>query len=273
MRIILICLFLVCVCCFCGYVFGFKNTNIFFLKNKKITEKITENTVIDTPFFKRIACENIKNYYTKEVLALFANYKKTATNNPKTPLKIVCYGNSITNGFQIGTGQPVKNHYPIVLQQLLEKDGFEIDVTKQGYNGWRTDHALKNIQINVLDKKPQIVYLEFGINDAYSGFSLQLFEKNMLLLTKTLQNYQIIPIILTPTPITSKYKIQVEMYCEVLQKISTQHNISLINLQKYITQKAIQTQTHTQKLLPDNVHFADEFYAWIAEGIYEGIKK
>ncbi len=273
-KIFFICVFFSFIFFFCENVSknDFSKNNVskndFFTENKIIENKIIEKVQIDTTIidslFEKIACKNIKNYINKNTKDTFFNAKK----NPKIPFKIVCFGNSITRGFKVGSYQAVEKPYPKILLNLLKKDISQIEVLNEGHNGWRTDHALNNIQTKVLDKNPQIVLLEFGINDAYSNFSLALFEKNILNILKILQQKNIIPVLLTPTPITSKFKEQVEKYCEVLQKISKEQDISLINLQKEITQKAINEKISKKKLLPDDVHFGDEFYAWIGESVF-----
>lgn len=67
-----------------------------------------------------------------------------------TPAKIVCFGDSIT-----------KRGYPAELAKLLH-----VEVLNAGVGGNTTAGALRRLQADVLDKKPDIVVIFFGTNDS-----------------------------------------------------------------------------------------------------------
>ncbi|NJO02882.1 MAG: SGNH/GDSL hydrolase family protein [Bacteroidia bacterium] len=89
------------------------------------------------------------------------------------PVKIVCYGNSITHGYRVGSFGQVAHPYPEVLEERLQNQfkNPHIRVINEGHNGWRSDQALASLPSLVLKQLPHLVIVKFGINDAYSQFS------------------------------------------------------------------------------------------------------
>jgi lysophospholipase L1-like esterase len=71
-----------------------------------------------------------------------------ARDHPRT--RIVCFGDSITRG-----------GYP---QRLAARLG-DVDVTNAGVNGNTTRMALRRLQKDVLEKRPDVVVIFFGTND------------------------------------------------------------------------------------------------------------
>ncbi|MCS6822429.1 MAG: SGNH/GDSL hydrolase family protein [Microscillaceae bacterium] len=193
----------------------------------------------------------------------------------KQPIKIVCYGNSITRGYKVGTYGVVAQPYPQVLQNLLQKEfaNPHVQVVNEGHNGWRTDQALQNVQKLVIEKQPQWVILDFGINDAYAGFSHTQIDHYLTKIIEILQKNQIKVILLSPTPIlTIQHKI-ILSYIPTIYNVAKKTNNSFCNLHQKLVERLYLQQLNPKHWLPDEVHFADEYYTWIAEVICHFVKK
>lgn len=79
-----------------------------------------------------------------------------------TPLTIVCLGDSIT---AVSARQPVK--YPEMLQHALSgKYGDTVKVINAGKGGDNAESALKRLEADVLTHKPNLVFVNLGINDS-----------------------------------------------------------------------------------------------------------
>jgi len=92
------------------------------------------------------------------------NLSRETAVSKKTPMKIVCLGDSIT-------GQPNLKSYlkwSFVLECMCEARMGEGNVTvmNRGIGGDSTGGALQRLQTNVLDEKPDIVIILLGGNDA-----------------------------------------------------------------------------------------------------------
>ncbi|WP_299460857.1 SGNH/GDSL hydrolase family protein [uncultured Microscilla sp.] len=185
-------------------------------------------------------------------------------------LKMVCFGNSITNGYKVGSYGVVANPYPYVLERLLKKKypKAKLKIVKEGHNGWRSDQAVKEVDTLVLAKKPDWVTLMFGINDAYAGWTPKFFGQKMESLVKQLKAQDIEVIIFTPTPFTTAYNQKAIAYLPILKALAKQYDCVFINLHQAILARIQKDKLELDKVLPDEVHFGDEYYQLIAEEIF-----
>ena len=81
------------------------------------------------------------------------------------PLRIVTLGDSITKG--VRSGVKPEETFAALIQAAFSQNGIETQVTNVGIGGERTDQAIKRLQHDVIDKKPQIVTIMYGTNDCY----------------------------------------------------------------------------------------------------------
>lgn len=101
-----------------------------------------------------------------------------AANNPV----LVCFGDSITAGYGLQTGQA----YPDFLQQKLDSSGYHYSVNNQGTSGATSKDAVASLPV-ILRLHPQIVIVEFGGNDGLRGLPLEQTRKNLDQVLSTLE--------------------------------------------------------------------------------------
>ena len=87
---------------------------------------------------------------------------------------IVCYGDSITAGYGLNSGQS----YPDALQRDLDRLHYSYKVSNMGTSGATTKDAVANIH-SVLDAHPAVAVVEFGGNDGLRGLPLEQTRKNL----------------------------------------------------------------------------------------------
>jgi acyl-CoA thioesterase-1 len=87
---------------------------------------------------------------------------------------IVCFGDSLTAGFGLDTGQS----YPDLLQKELDRHGYKYRVENLGVSGDTTQDGLARVSL-ALDLKPRIVVLELGANDGLRGQPVSGIERNL----------------------------------------------------------------------------------------------
>ncbi|TAG01972.1 MAG: SGNH/GDSL hydrolase family protein [Cytophagia bacterium] len=211
----------------------------------------------DSLQLKNLHASPIKNYIEKKI-------------NANKKIKIICFGNSITNGYKVGKNTTVVNSYPLVLQKLLQKKykNDSILVIKEGKNGRRIDQALLYLP-QIIAQKPDVVIIELGINDAYSNFSSDFFNEKMAIIVQKLKQKKIEIIIASPTPILMPYNTKVWEITKGLYQFCKENKISFVNLYEKVSQLAQQKNLTMQKILPDNIHFADEYYAYLSAIIFD----
>jgi acyl-CoA thioesterase-1 len=99
---------------------------------------------------------------------------------------IVCYGDSITAGYGLNSGQS----YPDALQRDLDKGGYAYKVSNMGTSGATTKDAVANIR-SVLGAHPAVAIVEFGGNDGLRGVPLEQTRKNLDAVLTALDNAHI----------------------------------------------------------------------------------
>ncbi|HVG18019.1 MAG TPA: arylesterase [Blastocatellia bacterium] len=94
---------------------------------------------------------------------------------PKKSLpKIIAFGDSLTAGF----GLPVEASYPSLLQDRLNRDGFEYEVVNAGVSGDTSAGGVGRIDW-ALEGDVRVVILELGANDILRGQPIPAMKKNL----------------------------------------------------------------------------------------------
>ena len=95
---------------------------------------------------------------------------------------IVCFGDSITAGFGLDTGQS----FPDLLQQDLDHHALKYRVVNLGVSGDTTQDGLARVS-TALAEKPSIVLLELGGNDGLRGIPLSITQANLAQMIEAFQ--------------------------------------------------------------------------------------
>jgi acyl-CoA thioesterase-1 len=99
---------------------------------------------------------------------------------------LVCYGDSITAGYGLQTGQS----FPDALQRDLDNRGYHYKVSNQGTSGATTKDALAGLR-SILLLHPEIVIVEFGGNDGLRGLPPDQTRHNLDQVLTALENAHI----------------------------------------------------------------------------------
>jgi acyl-CoA thioesterase I len=87
---------------------------------------------------------------------------------------IVCFGDSLTAGFGLDSGQS----YPSLLQRELDRRGYKYRVENLGASGDTTQDGLARVS-DALALKPAIAVVELGANDGLRGQPVSGIEQNL----------------------------------------------------------------------------------------------
>ena len=99
---------------------------------------------------------------------------------------LVCFGDSITAGYGLQTGQS----YPDALQRDLDSRGYRYKVNNQGTSGATTKDAVADLH-NIVLLHPDVVIVEFGGNDGLRGLPPDQTRRNLDQVLTTLENAHI----------------------------------------------------------------------------------
>lgn len=183
---------------------------------------------------------------------------------------VVCYGDSITYGYQVGSGDQVANPYPAVLQARLRQvyKNDNITVINAGHSGWRTDQALANIN-DVISLNPDLVLVMFGMNDNNSqNVPLEPYRDNLTAITNAIRWAGSDLILLTPTPARRadlESNKRLRLYADMVREVAANNGVCCVDLQNEITRLWHTTGLYPVDTLGDGVHFVDDQYKLIAD--------
>lgn len=197
----------------------------------------------------------------------------------KQPIKIVCFGDSLTygygvfetDGFCYQLSENLKHKYPQI----------PFDIINSGINGHTTREAVSRLQGSVLQRKPQIVLILFGSNDSalqegnyrtpieYEQNMVTIIESILSLSTNhTFASGKVIPILLTPPsmvdtnfyPYTTNDRLQV--YGDIIKKLAGIYHLPCIDLFA-ILQSIANTPEYEDYFQYDGLHLSKKGYAFL----------
>jgi acyl-CoA thioesterase-1 len=136
---------------------------------------------------------------------------------------LVCYGDSITAGYGLQSGQS----YPDFLQEKLDSHGYHYKVVNQGTSGATTKDAVANIQ-SILLLHPEIVIVEFGGNDGLRGLPLDQTRRNLEQVLNTLESAHI-KILLAGITLPPNYGADyIEQFDETYRLVAARFHVPLL---------------------------------------------
>ena len=182
-----------------------------------------------------------------------------------TPITIVALGDSLTQGWMVSQG------YIDFLEQRLRlkfpKSKFKL--VNSGIPGDTADSGLYRLMGDVLYYNPDCVFIQYAINDAFSGFTEQQFKKNIKGIIEKIKENADTDIIL----ITSGYigdnadNRRVEGYYQQLTVLGEDYCIPVAQVHEYWKKKIADGIPFESLVQYDGVHPTEEGYMLMAEAV------
>jgi len=136
---------------------------------------------------------------------------------------LVCYGDSITAGYGLQTGQS----YPDALQRDLDTHGYHYTVNNQGTSGATTKDAVAGLR-SILLLHPEIVIVEFGGNDGLRGLPPDQTRRNLDQVLTTLENAHI-KILLAGITLPPNYgQDYIQAFDQVFRDLAAKHHTAFV---------------------------------------------
>jgi len=136
---------------------------------------------------------------------------------------LVCFGDSITAGYGLQTGQA----YPDYLQQKLDSLGYHYKVNNQGTSGATTKDAVADLR-SILLLHPEVVIVEFGGNDGLRGLPPDQTRRNLDQVLTTLEASHI-KILLAGITLPPNYgKDYIDSFDQVFRDLAAKHHTAFI---------------------------------------------
>lgn len=139
------------------------------------------------------------------------------------PPLLVCYGDSITAGYGLRTGQA----YPDFLQKKLDAGGYRYKVDNQGVSGATTKDAVAGLHSMML-LRPEIVIVEYGGNDGLRGLPPEQTRRNLDTVITTLQAAHI-KVLLAGITLPPNYGADyIHAFEQVFRDLAAQHHVPFV---------------------------------------------
>src|SRR5208283_64064 len=136
---------------------------------------------------------------------------------------LVCYGDSITAGNGLQTGQS----FPDALQRDLDGRGYHYKVSNQGTSGATTKDAVAGLS-SILLLHPKVVIVEFGGNDGLRGLPLEQTSRNLDTVLTALENAHV-KILLAGITLPPNYgRDYIQSFEQVFRDMAAQHHTAFV---------------------------------------------
>ncbi|MEO6053676.1 MAG: SGNH/GDSL hydrolase family protein [Chthoniobacterales bacterium] len=196
---------------------------------------------------------------------------------------IVCFGDSITSGFNF----PNSKTWPGFLQAELDALSVDYDVYNRGIGGNTTINALDRFDADVKEQLPAWVIIEFGFNDGSirAGRSLarcnvSAFQDNLAEIVQLVRAKKGKPILLTNHPIAPKfptskqgngrdYTQNFKPYQPAIRAVAKKHKVPLIDLEKTMRKAGVR---YSDLVCEDGMHLSREGNFIYAQFVLDGLR-
>jgi acyl-CoA thioesterase-1 len=136
---------------------------------------------------------------------------------------LVCFGDSITAGYGLQTGQA----FPDALQRDLDIRGYHYQVNNQGTSGATTKDAVASVR-SILALHPEVVIVEFGGNDGLRGVPPDQTRRNLDQVLTALDSAHI-KILLAGITLPPNYgQDYIRQFEQVFRELAQKHHIAFV---------------------------------------------
>ncbi len=141
---------------------------------------------------------------------------------------IVCFGDSITAGYAVRRGFP-----SFLLESLRQRfPDSKIEMINSGISGDTSQDGLGRLDWAVLSYEPDLVTINFGINDCVLGLSREEFEMNLVEMVRRIRagpDSEIL--LLSSQPLESPpYDQRVLDYYQTVERVAKEMNVGFVDV-------------------------------------------
>ncbi|MGC9975981.1 MAG: GDSL-type esterase/lipase family protein [Syntrophales bacterium] len=180
-------------------------------------------------------------------------------------ITIVALGDSLTQGWMVSQG------YVDFLREMLHAKfpQSRFKLINSGIPGDTADSGLYRLRRDVLHHKPNCVFIQYALNDAYSGYSELQFKDNIRgIIDKTRGTGDVDIILITSGYIDDEHDNRiVEGFYRQLEALGECYGIPVALVHKYWSKKVSDGVPLESLVQHDGVHPTEEGYRLMAEAV------
>ncbi|VVB72135.1 GDSL-like Lipase/Acylhydrolase family protein [uncultured archaeon] len=176
---------------------------------------------------------------------------------------IVAFGDSITAGFAVRRGFP--SFWKETLAQKYPDA--RVEMINSGSSGDTTQDGLARLDWSVLSYEPDLVTINFGINDCVLGLGLDEFEMNLVEMIRRIRAGPASEILLLSSqPLeTPPYDKLVLDYYQAIEQVAAQMDVGFVDVYGAWMERVHQGTPLGSLILPGMDHPSEAGYRIIAE--------
>jgi len=181
------------------------------------------------------------------------------------PVTIVALGDSLTQGWMVSTG------YLDFLKEMLHTKfpQIRLKLINGGIPGDTADSGLYRLKRDVLHYRPDCVFIQYAINDAFSGFTEQHFKSNIKgIIDGIMENGDADIVLITSVYIgDNEDNRHVEGYYHQLEALGGDYGVPVVQTHEYWKKKISEGIISGSLVQYDGVHPTEEGYRLMAEAV------
>jgi acyl-CoA thioesterase I len=182
-------------------------------------------------------------------------------------LRIIALGDSLTQGWMVRKG------FLAFLSEMLKKKypSSRVEIINRGIPGDTADGGFYRLRGDVLDHDPDLVFIQFGLNDAFSGVPPGRFEaavQSIIDGVRSDTDAEILLITSVPVVYERMDEIADEFYGR-LEAVAGRENLPIARVHRYWMRKVDEGLEFRSLVQSDQVHPTVEGYRLMAEAIME----
>lgn len=248
--------------------------------NKEIID--CHGSILENVGNPTIDTDGVNRAYSDRLQKLFVNFNNGALDGDTK--RIVCFGDSITFGFDPDNGgAQIGTPYPARLQEYLRLmyQNNNITVVNQGISGNTTASLIARFDTAVVDETPDFVIQMIGINDCGLSVDPDTFRSNLIILYNNYLTNDIPVVYATTTPVKrsdngvsgSYIHYRLGIYNKITEDVCLQYKIPMINVYQDFNKIFQLSSDYTvQNFLPvDDYHPTQPGYDLIAGVMFKSI--
>jgi lysophospholipase L1-like esterase len=185
----------------------------------------------------------------------------------KEEVIIAALGDSLTYGWMTERG------FLDFLDDMLKKKypGSPFKILNRGIPGDTARDGLRRLDREILRFNPDLVLIQFALNDAYTEFNPDNFKKNIDMIIskvreKTGSEIALLTSVALLDPLENK---TAETFYSRIRELGTKHTIPVAAVHDYWKKKISEGVIHSTLVQMDGVHPTEKGYQLMAEAVFE----
>jgi acyl-CoA thioesterase I len=186
------------------------------------------------------------------------------------PVRIIALGDSLTQGWMVRKG------YLDFLAEMLEKKypSCAVTIINRGVPGDTAEGGLFRLREDVLDCDPDLVFIQFALNDAFIGVNTERFKNTIRVIVEQVRADTDAEILLvTSVPIVTHpaEDKMTERFYKTLIDVAREDECAIALVHRYWKKKIAEGVDFNGLVQSDQVHPNVEGYRLMAEAIMEAL--